>query len=93
MKNLKLKNFFTVSLWEIRKGGDVFDIPGTAEKRLEKFMKENEVVPEIGDIIGDYDLESVNPEYSNKQYKVIEIEWIINPKEIEISITVVKTEP
>lgn len=91
MKNLKLKNF-TVNLWE-RKGGDVFDIAGTAEKRLEKFMKENEVVPEIGDIIGDYDLESVNPEYSNKQYKVIEIEWVITTKEINISITVVETKP
>ena len=91
MKNLKLKDF-TVTLWE-RKNGDVFDIAGTAEKRLEKFMKENEVVPEIGDIIGDYDLESVNPEYSNTQYKVIEIEWVITTKEINISITVVKTNP
>jgi len=90
MKNLKLKDF-TVNLCE-RTRGDVFDIEGEAEKRLEKFMKENEVVPEIGDIIGDYNLVDLNPDYSNKQYKVIEIEWII-ANEITISITVVETRP
>lgn len=90
MKNLKLKDF-TVSLFE-RTRGDVFDIDGKMEKRLEKFMKENEVVPEIDDIIGDYAVNTVDPEYTNQQYKVIEIEWVI-AEETNIGITVVKTKP
>lgn len=90
MKNVKLNDEFKLALLESTRG-DRFDVEGTLEKRLEKFMKFNSVVPEIGDVIGDYDItETDDQKYTDANYKVAKVMWVMGGKEISIEITLVK---